>query len=400
MMAGDSELPVDAPAQAAGATLKATFRRKFNQQMFGSLNDVGHSQTEGNGGLVVSPTQLTNCTKQMTQKRWSEAVEMVEEWGSTEDPNKPFRKANRLGYAITKKYHLMPSTQVDAGGSEVTTLIHTKTGGRVVPQLEVFDAIYDIHYDIGHRKSKATLRTVVKDSFYNVTETQVEKFLDLCPVCVCNKETKRDAVAKTPSMDFAQFRDRFHISLIDFRNKAMKDVYGRTMRWLTVTMDQCTRLVYIRCIPRRRPKYVAFELNQVFGLIGCPRILHIHTENGKEFTAQVILDMKAMNSSIITVAAGGPGHVETRVTKLVKRVTANLEDTERQNGRTPNWTMLQGNVMSVVNKQSGKGKNSLSAYEKVYGMRHDPLIPCSLETKEEEGEVELLFDAKGKEGEG
>jgi hypothetical protein len=41
-----------------------------------------------------------------------------------------------------------------------------------------------------------------------------------------------------------------------------------------VMMDHATRLVYIRCIPTLS-RYVALELNQIFGLIGYPDILHI-----------------------------------------------------------------------------------------------------------------------------
>lgn len=69
----------------------------------------------------------------------------------------------------------------------------------------------------------------------------------------------------------------------------MKDIYGTIMRWLMVMMDHATRLVYIKCIPMKFAKFLAFELNQIFGLIGYPTILHIQTDNGRDFTAQVIL---------------------------------------------------------------------------------------------------------------
>jgi hypothetical protein len=381
MMAGESN--PDTPAQA---TVKEDFRRTFNQKMFGIIDEVaGQSSTDGvtgsgtGSGLVMSPTKLTKSS-QMTQQRWNGIVEMIEQWGSTDNPNKAFRKANRRGYEITKKYHLLQSIQFDARGSEVRTtalpriLKHTKTDTIAVPQLGVFDAIYDIHNKIRHLKSKKDTRRRIKLSYYNVTDAQVDKFMDLCPVCVRNKEkTKDDANGD------AEFRDRFQVSLIDFTKKAMKDIYGRTMRWLMVMMDHGTRLVYIRCIPMKLSRYVAFELNQIFGLTGYPDILHIQTGNSREFTAQVILDLKTMNSSIITVAHGDQGHVQMNITQLVKRLTANLEETERQKGNTPNWTMMQGHVMSVVNSQSGKGKKSFSAYEKVYGMRFNPLIHCSLE---------------------
>jgi hypothetical protein len=125
-------------------------------------------------------------------------------------------------------------------------------------------------------------------------------------------------------------------------------------------------------------RYAAFELNQIFGLIGYPDILHIQTWNGREFTAQVILDLKSMNSSIVTVADSDQGSVRSNATTLVKRLISNQEETERQNGKVPNWTMMQGHVMGVINRHAGRGRNAVSAYEKVFGMGYDPVILCSL----------------------
>ncbi len=77
-----------------------------------------------------------------------------------------------------------------------------------------------------------------------------------------------------------------------------------------------------------------------------------------------------LNGSIISVTgrprkADNQGSIEN-IIKLIKRVTADLEESEQQEGRKTNWTVLQVNVMSLVNKQSGKGKNSILAHESVY----------------------------------
>jgi transposase InsO family protein len=133
-------------------------------------------------------------------------------------------------------------------------------------------------------------------------------------------------------------------------------------------------------LPRKAPKYVAFELSKIFGLLGYPNIFH--TDSGKEFTAKTILDMlKLMNNNIITPVTGRPRKPNDQgsVEKLAKRVMPDLEETEHQNGRQANWTMLQGSVMAAVNKQCGKGRDSVSAYESVFGMPYDPQLPCSHE---------------------
>jgi transposase InsO family protein len=374
-MSDDNAEPDTPVAGAAGAALKASFRAIFNLKMYKIVNDAG--QIEG-GKYPVQPQKAM----QMTQARWDHTVECLEKWGSKEAPNKEFRKAaaNHTGFNIQKNFHLKPYTSVD--GSEVMTLMNTKTGKRIVPQMEVFDAIYDNHYDSNGHMKLATMWVAMNQHFHNVSEREVKQFLALCPVCSKeNPQIPKTKGAKKPILS-TQFRDRFQIDLIDYGKHPMKDVYGVLMRWLIVVKDHCTGLIYLRAIPRKRPKFVAFELNHIFGLIGYPAIFH--TDNGKEFTAQVIVDMvKAMNRGIMTVT-GRPrkpqdqGSVEN-VNKLVKRTLLNLEDAERQDGKDPNWTRLLGNVMSAVNKQCGKGKNEVSAYEAVFGTKYDPDIPVPRE---------------------
>lgn len=81
--------------------------------------------------------------------------------------------------------------------------------------------------------------------------------------------------------------------------------------------------------------------------------------------------------------------VQSNVTKLVKRLNANLEEAERQKGNAFNWTIVQGRVTSVVNNRPGRGNNYVSAYEKVLGMRFDTLIPgCSREELRECNTIE------------
>ncbi len=74
-------------------------------------------------------------------------------------------------------------------------------------------------------------------------------------------------------------------------------------------------------------KYVAYELDKYFGLVGYPTIFHI--DNGNEFTAKVVVDMlKNINPTILTVT----GHLRTprdqgsieQANKTVKRMLSDL----------------------------------------------------------------------------
>jgi hypothetical protein len=51
--------------------------------------------------------------------------------------------------------------------------------------------------------------------------------------------------------------------------------------------DHSTGLTYLCALPRERPHLIAYKLQEIFGIIGYPKIFH--TDNGKEFTAKVVL---------------------------------------------------------------------------------------------------------------
>ncbi len=72
------------------------------------------------------------------------------------------------------------------------------------------------------------------------------------------------------------------------------------MRWVMTLKDHATGLTHICALPRKRPNLVAYNLQEIFGLIGYPK--NFHTDNGKEFTAKLILEfLRQLNPNIITV---------------------------------------------------------------------------------------------------
>ena len=134
--------------------------------------------------------------------------------------------------------------------------------------------------------------------------------------------------------------------------------------------DHFSSLTYIASLPRKRAKYVAYELDHLFGLIGYPSIFY--TDNGKEFVAKEILELlKDINPNILSVT-GRPrtprdqGSVES-MNKLIKKVLASIESEVRTSGKTPNWTNLLGRVMAAVNNQKGRSRCAETVYKKVFG---------------------------------
>jgi hypothetical protein len=95
------------------------------------------------------------------------------------------------------------------------------------------------------------------------------------------------------------------------------------MRWVLTIKDLATGLMYLCALQQKHPDLVAYKLREILGVISYPKIFH--TDNGKEFTAKLILIfLRAMNPNILTIS-GHPrrppdqGSIEN-MNKFIKRV--------------------------------------------------------------------------------
>jgi len=170
------------------------------------------------------------------------------------------------------------------------------------------------------------------------------------------------------------------IDLIDFCKLGKRDPFGVLKRWVMTIKDHAIGLTYLCALPRKHPHLIAYKLQEIFGIIGYPKIFH--TDYGKEFTAKVVLKaLREMNPHIYTVT-GRPhrpqdqGSVES-MNKLVKRILGTLLTERRLAGDNPNWTEVLGMVAATINFQHGRGKDDVSSFEAIYGqvLNHD--VSCS-----------------------
>jgi transposase InsO family protein len=133
--------------------------------------------------------------------------------------------------------------------------------------------------------------------------------------------------------------------------------------------NHASGLTYICALPRKQAHLIAYKLQEIFGVIGYPKIFH--TDNGKEFTARCVVELlRKLNPNIMSVT-GRPrcphdqGSVEN-VNKMVKRVLGMVLAERRLVGENPNWTEVLGSVASTINSQCGRGKNDVTAFEAVF----------------------------------
>ncbi len=144
--------------------------------------------------------------------------------------------------------------------------------------------------------------------------------------------------------------------------------------------DHTTGLTYLCALPRKRPHFIAYKLQEIFGIIGYPKIFH--ADNGKEFTAKVVLKAPHEMNPHVYAVTGRPrcpqdqGSVES-MNKFMKRILGTLLTERRLAGDKPNCTEVLGMVAAIINSQHGRGKDDVSSFEAVYGrvLTHD--MSCS-----------------------
>lgn len=308
---------------------------------------------------------------------------------SIDDPEhyravKEFRETHKYGYKWVRTFWIQDIELPDGSSKTILRRKEAKyaSGGRIVVSREyVFDAIDEWHRKRGHLGQERT-HAFCKDKYYNCTQALVKIYCETCHVCMKKNPTVAAMKGSRKPIRSNGFRDRYQVDLIDFRKMRKRDPFGVLMRWVVTIKDHCTGFTHISAIPRKTAKYVAHRLQEFFGLVGYPSIFH--TDNGKEFTARLILKfLRQLNPSIITVT-GRPrqpsdqGSVES-MNRFVKRIIGSELAERRLAGENPNWTEILGSVVSTINSQHGRSANSTSAYKAIFGQSYDQDVSCSLE---------------------
>ncbi len=186
---------------------------------------------------------------------------------------------------------------------------------------EVFYAIDDWHQGQTHLGQERTW-TYCRDKYYNVSQELVEHYCQTCIVCLKKNPVTEPAKGSRKPIRSLHYRERFQIDLIDFRMLRKRDPFGVLVHWIMTLKDHATGFIYMCALPKKRANLVTYKLHEIFGVIGSPKIFH--TDNGKEFTAKVVLKLLcSLNTNILSVT-GRPrqpqdqGSVES-MNKFVKR---------------------------------------------------------------------------------
>ena len=190
-----------------------------------------------------------------------------------------FRREHKGGNKYKNKYHPEVIDVPGVGPRTVLRRIEKGKIGRIVTSREsVFDAIDEWHRSNGHLGQERTWQ-YCSGKYYNCAQSLVKIYCETCFTCMQKNPVTRTQKGSRKPIRSRCFRERFQIDLIDLRKLRKRDPFGVLMRWIMTVKDHATGFVHICALPRKRPKLVAYRLQEIFGIIGYPTIFH--TDNGK-----------------------------------------------------------------------------------------------------------------------
>ena len=180
---------------------------------------------------------------------------------------------------------------------------------------KTFDVIKRVHLLTG-RGGRDKMVKEVNKKYANVTQESLSLFKSLCVECHRKRKrptTKGTVVRPIVSKDF---NSRGQADLID-----MQSMKQGEFRWIMVYQDHLTKFCVLRPLTSKRAAEVAYQLLDIFLLLGAPCILQ--SDNGSEFTAQIIVELKELWPDLVLVH-GKPRHPQSQGS--VERANCDIKD--------------------------------------------------------------------------
>jgi hypothetical protein len=392
------------PMKVEEKKLSLEHHKNFIKKAYNVLIPSGCCDKMTIDSMVVETVSKRTTSKTLTPKELAKRIHIIKNWENGGDgfDVKKFHQKNKIGYRLIKSQHSVKANQ------DGKLHLYNAKNQVYVNVLQVFDLISECHFQVGCLKITST-KNAVDSKYANISREEVQAFVQTCKYCSHDQVARKRITGAVKPIISLNFRERFQVDLIDYREDEQTDVYGLKMRWLLVLKDHLTRLCYLKPLPNKKSKYVAHELYHIFGLIGHPLVLQ--SDNGKEFTGSALLDMLYELDPGITTVHGRPrtprdqGSVE-RLNQTVKRIISkqvmNMNDAFPH--KKHSWITVYPLAMSAMNSaKTSRGQYDASPYESVFGLKfHEPILQTATvqqlrENKTVESRVGILgsvFKAK------
>ncbi|XP_068220838.1 KRAB-A domain-containing protein 2-like [Palaemon carinicauda] len=220
---------------------------------------------------------------------------------------------SRHEYYLLSKYEVLQCGDLEKIIKKRQTL--DETPGYYVSIEDTFDIVKRAHVATGHGgRDRMTKELQVK--YANIQRETIELFKSLC--LVCQKKRKRPmtkGVVVKPILS-TEFPSRGQVDLID-----MQSMSCRTFKWIMVYQDHLTKFCVLRSLTSKRAGEVAFQLADIFLLLGAPVILQ--SDNGSEFIAQIITELRSLWPEL-SIVHGKPRHPQSQGS--VERANGDIKD--------------------------------------------------------------------------
>lgn len=236
-----------------------------------------------------------------TRERYNETIHSVKE-------AKSVTKKTQLQRYLTKKYDVLEIAGIEKLVRKGTDVIYYCTTE------ELYRLIKTAHSGIGHGGIHKTYKEL-KKQFANISREVIKLFIQLCEQCILKKKRSETSKLIVRPITSSDFNSRGQVDLVDYQSCPDGD-----FKWVMHYQDHLTKFSILRPLKSKRAAEVAYQLTDIFLLLGAPHILQ--SDNGREFTANIITELKLLWPELKLVH-GRPRHPQSQGS--VERANADIK---------------------------------------------------------------------------
>jgi transposase InsO family protein len=241
---------------------------------------------------------------------------------------------------------------------DMEILCSKKNGTRIAMIENYYEILKEAHLKTGHG-GRDKMRHETAQHYYWIPSKVIDAFLPTCVSCQVRKPLKLHVVPT--AIIFLGFMTRLQMDLIDMRTRPDGE-----FKWILHCRDHFTKYSWGYAMPSKEAHHVAENLLLFFYQFGPCKILQ--SDNGKEFTAQIIKDLKKMWPGLI-ILNGLPRHPQTQ--GLVERGNSTLCDILGKlmhDRNTNHWTSCLLPAIYSMNTSLAQGIRH-TPFEIVFGQK-------------------------------
>jgi len=253
-----------------------------------------------------------------------------------------------------------------------------------------YDIIKRAHIATGYG-GRDRMKCNLGAKYANITKEALELFKSYCITCQEKRKRNKTAGIVVKPLLSSEFNSRRQVDLVD-----MQSLPQGQFKWIMLYQCHLTKFVILRALTSKRAAEVAFQLLDIFLLFGAPAILQ--SDNGSEFTAKVISELKELWPQLIMVH-GKPRHPQSQGS--VERANGDIKDMLHAwmaDNKTQDWSVGLRFVQHQKNSahHSGITRTSFKALfgtDPRVGLASSSLALEVLERLQSEDDLLALFAA-------